>query len=153
MEHFHERLKFLLGERNVSITDIVVRTSKSAGTIGNYRNGRFFPDNIFFQAIKDLIPDHNGHWLLYGEGKPFLNEENDSTFSEEKKPKMEVQQNSLIKSKIAEMENMAASFNSKIEEVKQLAMVGLEKLKGVTNARLLNFSKQLVNTQNLQTCK
>ena len=146
---FHERLVFILTEAGISSRILYSNTEKSPTTISNYRTGKSFPDLDFFNLLKELIPNYNANWLIHNEGEPFLSDEetneNSNTF-DEKKAEMQVQKNDMLHSKIAKIETA-------LEEVKQLAMVGLEKLRGVASVRLNNYLNQFVNTQNLHLCK
>ena len=154
---FYERLCFILDEKGISNSMLWRRTNKNPATISNYRTGKTFPDAKFLIVLREFLPQYNSNWLLFEEGQPFLNNENtddnSNSFKEKKAEIMDGKQKEVLQAKLAVLENAVTTINEQFSEVKQLAMIGLEKLKGVARVRLICYLNRFVNTQNLLLCK
>ena len=145
------RLNYILEIKDISTKDLYLKTERHPNTITNYKKGNRKPDWEFLQQLKEMIPDLNLNWFIMGVGEPFLGDTNDET--ENKEVKVKEQHNKILEAKLAKLETFVNSMNEQFTEVKQLAMEGLEKLRGVASVRLITTCNQFVNTQNLHLCK
>jgi transcriptional regulator with XRE-family HTH domain len=73
MKTLGSRLKDVFRLNNIKIDDICNITNKKQPTISTYLSDRTFPNQEFFDALTQLAPDINLHWLLTGKGEMNLN--------------------------------------------------------------------------------
>lgn len=71
---FAQRLKFLIEDRKINPAVFARRLDKSSSLIYGYLSGSTTPKIDAAQAILELYPGLNGHWLLTGTGPMWLPE-------------------------------------------------------------------------------
>jgi len=112
---FHDRLSKLMVDSGVTSAMIAELTAKNPGTISNYRTGKSFPDEGFFIALKQLIPNYDSNWLMYGEGDmpeiEKIDNENFKHILQRNKPKEEASSRYAL-------DMLEKSFKERISELK-----------------------------------
>ena len=132
---FKERLEYLLDISGLQVKDLYIAAKKTPNTVRNYKLGITKPDWDFLQTLKSLFPNLNGHWILFGEGSPFIDGDPDWTRKKNnKKPEtadsLSPDKKNDVEVKILQMENRLTQMLK--EEVSQLKLSVLGKHKGVS---------------------
>lgn len=85
LETLGERARYVMRVSDVKFEDVTQLTGKSQSTISTYLSNRTYPSEVFFFALKKLIPNLNFHWLITGEGEMYLGESSPSLGTEKEK--------------------------------------------------------------------
>jgi transcriptional regulator with XRE-family HTH domain len=68
MNTFGERLRELLEIANFRPSQLAIKTGKAKQTVSSYLTDRTEPDLLFFEKLKEIIPEANLNWLITGKG-------------------------------------------------------------------------------------
>ena len=72
---FGLRLKTYRKQMQLSVAEFARKLETVDNNIYNYEGNRTKPNTDFLESLKTLFPDLNLNWLISGEGKMNLNEE------------------------------------------------------------------------------
>lgn len=72
MNTLGDRIKKAMQMRDIRISDICDVSGKKQSSISHYLTNRTFPNEEFFTALTQLMPDLNLHWILTGKGEMFF---------------------------------------------------------------------------------